>query len=106
MPRFALVELSTMAVLNVATVSNVPPAPFGFRNIVENLTNLALSEWTPGDDPAVNDIWDGQIPAGFAPPAPPVGGVPSDMEALRDELDAIIARAENAKAGIDSIQGG
>jgi hypothetical protein len=72
MPRYALVELSTMAVLNVSVVSSVPAVPGpGFRHLIENLVRPELSDWTPGDDPAVNEIWDGKIPAGFAPPPPP-----------------------------------
>lgn len=85
MPRYALVEFSTMAVVNVAqsastSVSSVPTAPPGFRNILE-------SDWTPGNTPAVNDIWNGEIPAGFAPPAPPEdvpGDVPTAVANVRD----------------------
>ena len=104
MPRFALVEFEGMRVANIATVANVPAAPYGFRNIVENLVNPALNEWTPGDDPAVNDIWDGQIPAGFDPPLPP-GEVPSDLDAVKDKLAALKVEIDNAIAGISAIQG-
>ena len=106
MPRYALVEFSTMAVVNVATsasasASSVPTAPPGFRNIIENASSPTLSEWTPGDDPVVGDIWDGAIPAGFAPPAPePVGNLPSnmieafaDIAVAREALDLAMARA-------------
>ncbi len=105
MPRYALVEFSTMAVVNVAqssstSVSSVPPPPPGFRNILE-------SDWTPGDEPAVNDIWNGQIPAGFDPPVPPddvPGDVPTAVSNVRDaqaelarrmdQLDALLGTGE------------
>ena len=103
MPRYALVEFSTMMVLNVGTVANINtvPASIGLRNIVENTTNAALNEWTPGDDPVAGDIWDGGIPAGFAPPVadpgidPPVDQVQAfaRISAARDALDVAIAQA-------------
>ena len=95
MPRFALVEFEGMRVANIATVANVPAAPYGFRNIVENLVNPALNEWTPGDDPAVNEIWDGQIPAGFDPPV-----VDPGIDPPADQVQAF-ARIAAARAALD-----
>jgi hypothetical protein len=93
-----------MAVVNVATssstsVSSVPAPPPGFRNILE-------SDWTPGDDPAVNDIWDGQIPAGFNPPEPPpVEEIPSDLAAVNDRLTLLQAEIDRIKLGVEAIAG-
>jgi hypothetical protein len=90
MPRFALVELSNMTVLNISNVSNVPPAPPGFRNIVENLTNPNVNEWRADSQPVIGWVWDGQIPAGFSEPGP-TEEVPSDLAARVAQLEAVIA---------------
>jgi hypothetical protein len=91
MPLYALVELATMAVVNVASspttsAASVPVAPPGFRNILEG-------DWTPGNTPHVNDIWDGTIPAMFSAP-PPVEDVPGDVPTA-------VANVRDAQAELD-----
>ena len=105
MPRFALVELSNMTVLNVANVSTVPTAPPGFRNIIERLDAPSLNEWKAENPPVVGWIWDGQIPAGFAQPGP-AADIPTDLGAVNAKLDDALAALNQIKQGIDLIQGG
>lgn len=104
MPRFALVELSNMTVLNISNVSNVPPAPPGFRNIVENLANPNVNEWRADSPPVIGWIWDGQIPAGFSEPGP-AEEVPTDLAAVNAKLDVAVNTLMQIKQGIDIIQG-
>ena len=93
-----------MVVLNIETRSTVNAAPPGFRNIVENTANPALNEWTPGDDPQVNDIWDGAIPAGFAPPAPP-SDVPDDVPTAMTNLADAQAEVGRRTAQLATLLG-
>ncbi len=105
MARWCLIEFSTMAVLNVETNASpspgsVPRAPGpGFRNIID-------TDWAPDQVPAVNDIWNGQIPASFTTPAPIVADeIPGDLTAVNDRLTALQAEIDSIKAGVSVIQG-
>jgi hypothetical protein len=110
MPRYALVELTNPpVVLNVAyssstSVASVPPPPSSaFRNLIENLVNPAISDWTPGNDPKVGDIWDGAIPAGFsAAPPPPTEDIEKSANEIIDEIRAkateMLGRADALEA--------
>jgi hypothetical protein len=95
MPRYALVEFSTMTVFNVDNRATPLTAPTGFRNIVE-------SDWTPGDDPVVNDIWDGAIPAGFAPPPPPA--IDDVEKSAQDIVEEIRAKANEMLGRADALE--
>lgn len=97
---YALVEFCNMTVANVETRSSAPPAPPGFRIIVD-------SDWAEGQIAAIGHIWDDKIPASFAPPA--IEDVPADAQeaetvaAVRDaqaEIDRRLARME-ALLGIE-----
>lgn len=95
MPRYALVEFETMLVVNVESRSSVLTPPLGFRNIVE-------TDWTPGDDPVVGDMWNGAIPAGFAPPPPPP--VEDVEKSAQDIIEEIRAKANEMLGRADALE--
>ena len=93
MPLYALVEFSNQTVVNIEQRNSPPPVPPGFRNIVD-------TDWAPGQTAMVGYIWDGAIPAGFAPPAPIdlAGDVPEAMSLVRDAQSALDQRMAQLEA--------
>jgi hypothetical protein len=95
MPRYALVNLENLEVRNVATINTVPPAPNGFRNLIENLANPTLSDWLPENEPRVGWFWDGAIPASFSEP-------PELPETQSDALELARQALLDAMAAVDA----
>ena len=104
MPRYALVRMEDLQVRNVASITTVPTAPPGFRNIVENVKRPELSEWTAGNEPQVGWFWNGTIPATFAAPPEPVDQ-PLDVPAAVAAVGAAMTELTRRQTQLSEMLG-